>query len=271
MDFVVAAVVPVADNRIINIKRTLRLLRKTDVEQIVLVLDGWESTAVELMDGETDDRVRCLSIPKFGGGGYPRNVGVDHLDPGTTHVWFVDSDAIWDPTADPVTAFRDAYQGCDRIMVGQCLWGAPGEDQFWGRCERDEFRMQFDHYTSQDVFFYDAGAALACITVNLVWPVHMFNKVGGFRTDLIRTEDGELGLRAAEHGIGVSFVKDSQVFHVWHERNLPFILERNAIEVPLLDEMHPWVKGRIDPENGDRLEGATCGKPPQRVKVIDLV
>jgi len=186
----------------------------------------------------------------------PRNVGVRvatewAAQEGTdlTHIWFLDSDCIPNRSAMAYYEQAAALAGPDVILVGPYDWLPPGKREPDPELRNDPDGIpppgrwgRFDSVEPGEVLREDLAAGLACFSGNLVWPVGEFERVGGFWRDIHhgRCEDGELGLRAVAMGVGITFVRGARAWHLWHERNIEWILRTNAIDVPKIQERHPW-------------------------------
>ena len=172
----------------------------------------------------------------------PRNAGVRSLyfeDRECTHVLFADSDIVLDSNA--LSAYADAIEGVSSssVMLGPYEWldGLTGvHPEVFNDPRWPAFR---EH--DGEVLYGDLGSAVGSFSGNIVWPVGRFVALGGFRSELFhgRCEDGELGMRAVENGVGVMYVAGARGYHQAHPVDLPMILERNRRDVPLLAEWHP--------------------------------
>jgi GT2 family glycosyltransferase len=166
------------------------------------------------------------------------------LEDDVDHVWFLDSDMVFEPfTLDSYALAISEYQ--DRILIGPYDWLAPGETLPGGSLEQRDMRAaSFVEHDPDELLVADLGAALACFGGNLVWPIKTFKALGGFHPQLHhgRCEDGELGLRAAYNRVPMSFVRNAKVWHVHHPVNHQWKIDTNAIDVPLLNAWHPWVE-----------------------------
>lgn len=247
--FVVGCAITAGPGREDNLLRTLDLVYSTAVYSISVVLDGWGESGMHMAEALGNEGVVVTPIGKHvPGNEQPRNIAERMLDDKCDQVWFLDSDLIWDPASDPLTAFHDAYfavdGGLDRILIGPYDWLAPGITTSGGQLEMADGRWpMFMESDPDDVFVRSLGHSLGCFGGNLVWPRRAFRAIGGFHRELNhgRCEDGELGLRACEAGIPMSVVRGANAYHVWHPRNMDWILNANSRDVPLLDEWHPWV------------------------------
>jgi hypothetical protein len=205
-----------------------------------------------------------VRIPKHAPGQeQPRNVGAAELHkimPELNYVWFLDSDMVF-----PHDTLEHFYRGLcaapeDRVLIGPYDWMAPGATEPHGVTMLPDYRWaSFADSGPERVFRHDLGTGLACFSGNLIWPLDQFLKIGGFHQELHhgRCEDGELGLRACEHGIPMSLVRDARAWHVWHPIDTPAVLAKNARDVPLLNAMHPWVENeglRVVDKDGKRFD-----------------
>ena len=261
-------VLTAAANRLENLQRTLPLVEaaaKSHGAEIVCVLDGEEAWPLANALFTAAPATAFVFAQKHRPGmEQPRNLGVRALGGDAKQVWFVDSDLIFN--SDILQALKHAWDaGPPRVLIGPYDWGAPGVTTLGGRLEQSDPRnAAFELYSQADVIDSKSsrgeiiGAALACFGGNLVWPRDLFEELGGFHPELShgRVEDGELGLRASEAGVPMSYVAAARALHVWHPRNEKWILETNAREVPLLNQWHPWVQQdglRVVPEDGLRF------------------
>jgi GT2 family glycosyltransferase len=170
-----------------------------------------------------------------------------------SHVWFLDSDCIATVSAMAYYEQAAALAGPNVILVGPYDWLPPGQREPDPDLRNDPEGVpppgrwgSFDTHEPGQVVREDLSAGLACFSGNLVWPVGEFERVGGFWNELHhgRCEDGELGLRAVAMGVGITFVRGARAWHLWHERNMEWVLRTNEIDVPKLNERHPWIEGR---------------------------
>jgi hypothetical protein len=120
------------------------------------------------------------------------------------------------------------------------------------------------------------NVGLACFSGNLIWPLLDFKRIGGFWNELHhgRCEDGELGLRAVAQGIPISYASLARGWHLDHPTDVAEKMRRNARDVPMLNERHPWVAGHdvfvveedgrlppLDPRHGEgRVRRAGSGR-----------
>jgi GT2 family glycosyltransferase len=245
----IGVVIPVGPGRQENLTAVLRCLaaQSSRPAGIVVVQDGFDA------DADWQGPIVTLACAKHEPGReQPRNVGVRALLaqwPDTTHVWFLDSDVQVGPRCleDLASALETGKQ--DRIVVGPYDWLGPGERPTPGseyRGLRNDPRWaSFDRYPPHVALTDDLAAGLACFSGNLLWPIAEFVRVGGFWSELHhgRCEDGELGLRAVAMGVPISFAAAARGWHLWHEVNTGLVLERNARDVPLINDRHPWLHG----------------------------
>lgn len=253
----IGVVIPVGAGRIENLHVILACLSAQTVTPDVVIVVGDGHDALDGMHTDLwGERVRAVRTDKHQPGmEQPRNIGVRalrSLRPDVTHVWFLDSDVMVEPEC--LETYLEALQGQDqdRILVGPYDWLPEGVRPAPGAVplelhvmDNDPRWPSFHRYEADDVLTNDLAAGLACFSGNLVWPVDRFTRVGGFWAELHhgRCEDGELGLRAVAMGVPISFVEYARGWHLWHPINIELTLQRNARDVPMLNERHPWVQG----------------------------
>lgn len=245
----IGIVIPVGPGRQENLDCVLRCLAHQTVKPrgIVVVQDGFDNA-----DDWRGPIVTLACAKHRPGREQPRNAGVRELRfqwPDTTHVWFLDSDIHVGPRCleELESALESGEQ--DRIVVGPYDWlGAgdrPSPGQEYLGVHNDPRWPSFDRYPPTVALTNDLSAGLACFSGNLLWPINEFIRVGGFWSEIHhgRCEDGELGLRAVAMGVPISFASRARGSHLWHEVNSGLALERNARDVPMLNDRHPWVQG----------------------------
>lgn len=277
--FDVGVVITTCAGREENLKRCLQYigdLRFLHPKIISIVYDGCSPEPEPRSAYAGDIPVWRTCIEKHQPGQtQPRNVGFEEMVkvmPELTHVWFLDSDLI--VPSDTLEHFYNGFCAApeNRILIGPYDWlpegvigfipemkhMAPGQPTPRGMADYrwpsfNEFGPEVVHQAGRPPFDGEdeamargraMGAGLANFSGNLIWPVAEFARVGGFHRDLYhgRCEDGELGLRACEHGIPMSFVRDARGWHVAHPVDMADAIEKNKREIPLLDAMHPWVQ-----------------------------
>lgn len=253
----VVAVIPCGPGRESNLTLVLEQLVSLEAppEHIMVVLDGWDPfTVIPQIARSAQVRVRACERHRPGME-QPRNYGVKwalRYWPACTHAWFIDSDVILDPRAPTAVSSALRYGAQDAILVLPYDWlpqglrpTGPGDEVFIAAARQvfNDGRWAMLRGTPE-VYHGDLSAGLGCYSGNLIWPVDEFVRVGGFWNQLHhgRCEDGELGLRAVAMDVGIRMVPEARGYHLWHEVNMPLILERNARDVPMLDARHPWVK-----------------------------
>lgn len=245
----IGVVIPVGPGRAQNLTTVLGCLSHQTLKPagIVVVQDGFDAAS------DWKGPIKYLACAKHEPGReQPRNIGVRVLKmewPATTHVWFLDSDIHVGPHCleDLAAALADGDD--DRIIVGPYDWLGPGTRPTPGadyHGTRNDPRWEmFDRYPPRVALTNDLSAGLACFSGNLVWPIKEFMRVGGFWSEIHhgRCEDGELGLRAVSMGVPISFAGRARGSHLHHDVNMALALERNARDVPMLNDRHPWVQG----------------------------
>jgi hypothetical protein len=253
-------VVQVAEGRGENLAALLDCLRsqRTRPAQLVVVRDGERAPEPEMRQREM-----LWAIPKWKIGDEPaRNVGVRVLAryrPDLTHVWFLDSDLIFEP--DMFERLLEAYaRGSDRrMLVAPYDWLPPDMRPRPGEwlpnhvhAVRNDPRWAMINANPPHVeLLEDLAAALATFSGNLIWPIAEFQRVGGFWSEVERGEDGELGLRAVSMRVPISFAGRARAWHQWHPVDLQKVYAINDRDIPKIDARHPWVKD-AGIELGDR-------------------
>jgi GT2 family glycosyltransferase len=275
-------VIPVGAGRAENLALVLNSLNVQTVkpEVVVLVCDG-PGAYLELEPKEGFDLpISVIHAPKHEPGmEQPRNIGVRELEKfGCTHAWFLDTDVIIGE--DALEQIFGAYVASENqgeraeIVVAPYDWMPPGARAPMPSLQNDPRWPSFDRYAFYEVIRGDLAAGLACFSGNLVWPIEEFKRVGGFWSELHhgRCEDGELGLRAVRMGIGITFQRTARGWHLWHPINEKLTEERNARDVPMLNDRHPWVQGEgvfVVEEDGARFD-VNCPNCNQTFKTVEI-
>lgn len=147
--------------------------------------------------------------------------------------------------------WTDGWIPAHSIFVGPYDWLPPGVREPQPDLRNDPDGVpppgrwgRFDENDPDRPVVNDIFAGLACFSGNLVWPIEEFKRIGGFWDEIHhgRCEDGELGVRAVSMGVPITFVRDARGWHLWHERNMDWILAANQRDIPMLDERHPALK-----------------------------
>jgi hypothetical protein len=193
-----------------------------------------------------EDNVKL--VPKHEPGDeQPRNIGVRAAityDPEITHVHFVDSDVLLDPSAvEELKLSAVAYRA--GVVIAPYEWLAPGERTPQYQLLNDPRWPMFDARSTEGAIKGDLSVGLGCFSGNLLWKVDEFERVGGFWAELHhgRCEDGELGLRAVSMDVSIAMAPRARGWHLWHQVDSNAIMGRNARDVPMLNARHPWVEG----------------------------
>lgn len=274
-----AIVIPCGEGRQDNLIACLETLERQTIrpEGVVLIHDG-EGADPGQVTGMTIPVVQVVTAAKHVPGmEQPRNVGVRQVErhyPQADHVWFVDTDLLFEENC--LEAYYAAHLEAaeDRILIGPYEWMPLGARAPQPELYNDPRWVSFTRYTPADVLRDDLGAGLACFSGNLVWPIADFKAVGGFWNEIHhgRCEDGELGLRATAMGIPISFVREARGWHMAHPVNPQLAAERNARDVPMLNARHPWVEGEglaVVPKDGRRFD-AKCPTCHEMVNTIEM-
>lgn len=279
-EMTVGVVIPVGDGRLENLRLVLaHLMNGTErPEWVVIVCDGLTTgvtyESLEVVNDGMDPEVIIVECKKHQPGmEQPRNVGVRVLQTDDiSHVWFLDSDVL--PAYYALAGHKHALNqvGFDAISIGPYDWLPPGIREPREDIHSDQ-RWPMFRDRGVGPFVADLGVALGCFSGNLMWPIDRFVEVGGFHPALHhgRCEDGELGLRAAAHRIPMGLAISARGWHLDHPRNHEEIIRRNARDVPLINEWHPWVEQEgliLTEEDGVRFDfQCTCG---QRMNTLEM-
>lgn len=240
----VAVVIPATAGREENLLAVLDALaaQTRQPDQIIVVDDGAQ---LDLPD--CGPRVLLAALPKHQPGmEQPRNIGVRlarQLDPDVTHAWFVDSDVLVGP--DALEQLELASELAEpRILVAPYDWMPSGQRSPMPELQNDPRWQMFHQSPPERVYRGDLSAGLACFSGNLLWPVDEFQRVGGYWSEIHhgRCEDGELGLRAVAMDVPISFCAAARGWHMWHPVDSAFVEARNARDVPMLNDRHPWMQ-----------------------------
>ena len=242
-------VIPVGPGRQANLEQVLEALgRQTYRPAAILIVQDGPTEDGSSREGSLEVPVLRVRIEKHRPGDeQPRNVGVRCLVeriPDVSHVHFLDSDVIVGPDCleHLVGALEQGPE--DRIVVAPYDWLPFGIRGPLPQLSNDPRWPSFEQYDPPEVRYGDLAAGLACFSGNLLWPIDRFIEVGGFWNELHhgRCEDGELGLRAVAMGVGISFAKHARGWHLWHPVDMQAAMQRNARDVPMLNDRHPWVQ-----------------------------
>lgn len=259
-------VIPVGAGRLENLVLVLEALeaQTRKPEAVVLVHDGPD--AAGRVGGLTlDHKQIILGKPHEPGEEQPRNVGVRHLIehwPDCNAVWFLDTDIIFGP--DALEALTQTWEAVDhgRVIMAPYDWLPPGLRRIEPALHNDPRWAMFEEARWADRTFTAFGqlnVGLGCFSGNLVWPIEEFTRIGGFWSEIHhgRCEDGELGLRAVAQGVPITTCPDARGYHLWHPINHDLAIARNARDVPMLNDRHPWVQGEgllVVERDGRRFE-----------------
>jgi GT2 family glycosyltransferase len=280
-----AIVIPVGGGRLDNLITCLGSISMLEPrpELVVLVGDGPEGTDVaeKALDATRHHAIdlEIVEAPKHEPGfDQPRNrgvrrvqeinVGIEHP---FTHVWFLDSDIILIPDAYDAYLAMENFGTYEGVMAGPYDFMPPGEREPMPRYRQDVRWSAFER-RDQEETEGDLSMGLACFGGNLVWPIDEFVRIGGFWNELHhgRCEDGELGLRAVAAGVPIALVEGARGWHLWHGGEpapkpewVQWAQGVNAIDVPKLNERHPWVQGAglfVVEKDGKRFDvSCKCG------------
>jgi GT2 family glycosyltransferase len=252
-EFRCGVVIPTCAGREENLRASFESLvaQTYSIERIVVVHDGGDPVAVSYVPSFIENAYVAKHRP---GLEQPRNIGAQRLQeiaPDCTHVWFVDSDVVLEPTALEAFAAAAALHDEPRILIGPYDFLAPGETGLHPEARQDLRWNSFDDHGPEEIHYHPVAAGCACFSGNLVWPLKEFLDIGGFWNELHhgRCEDGELGIRATMAGIGVSFVRGARGYHQWHPADSVRIEAINRRDVPMINRRHPFMPDGV----GDHL------------------
>lgn len=253
----ICAVIPAGQGRESNLELMLAQLDHLEHAsgRVLVVLDGWNPH--NSMPVCAENVVFVAAAKHEPGMEQPRNYGVRwarHHWPEVTHVHFLDSDVILDPAAPSAIecALQDDVE--DAILIAPYDWLGPGWRPLTAgdvgfidgarRTQNDPRWPMFRNSNPEQVFRGDLSVGLGCFSGNLVWPIDEFIRVGGFWNQLYhgRAEDGELGLRAVAMDVPIRVLSEPRGYHLHHPVDTSLIYERNARDVPMINERHPWVQ-----------------------------
>jgi len=258
----VAVVIPCGENRLENLVECVRHLsnQTRQIDNLVIVCDGFAShKAIDSLiianlwlsnhNESSVNKIKIIESPKHVGGSgtlQPKNYGaafVTNNYPDIDYLWFVDSDIIVEETT------LESYQAANqldenRILIGPYEWLPSGVRKLSPEIKNDPRWGMFEEYGSSYTSVGEIHYALANFGGNIMYPVKEFTRVGGFWDELSagRAEDGEMGLRCASMGIPMAVVPDARGYHLDHPVNHQWKIDTNAVEVPMINERHPWVQ-----------------------------
>jgi len=270
-------IIPCGENRLENLNLVLESLynQTLKVMYIVIVCDGFMPHKVNEVCGEIRGKLLLdgvVSIATYnakhvGGSGtiQPKNAGAIWADDNLpidsfSHYWFVDSDIIMDPEANQMYAYATQYDyGEPRIMIGPYEWLPKGKRELSPEIKNDPRWDMFNSNGHRTTAEGNISYAMANFGGNIVYPAKAFRDLGGFWDELSagRVEDGEIGLRFCAAGVPMTTVGRARGYHLDHPVNHQWKLDTNTVEVPMLDERHPWVHNHgiyVSDNDGKRFE-----------------
>lgn len=270
-NFAPGIVIPVGpgDFRLNNLNLVLETIDKQIYEpvEIVIVCDGWTPEPGDIKYPESIFTHIIGTEKHEPGKEQPRNIGVRYLSENCNYVWFLDSDCLVLPETLHEFAKAENYDSIPKVLIGPYEWV---NEEPWIRKELyNDPRWPMFNKSSGYNFRGDLGVALGCFSGNLIWPIDEFKRVGGFWNEIHtgRCEDGELGIRASAMGVPMTLVKTARAFHMgaMGGHGDPKILEKNARDVPMINERHPYVEDQgiiVVDEDGKRFNQfcANCGE-----------
>lgn len=276
-----AIVIPATPGREENLMAVLGCLEVQTVKPaaVVIVWDNAHAGPGEEIE-KYDLPIRVLFTAKHKPGEMqPRNRGVRYVETKrrqVTHAAFLDSDILVQPHW--LEHYERAIEqgGPEGIYYGPYEWLGPKKRQIDPLFKNDTRWPMFEEASvGKDLrprFVGDLSKGLGCYSGNLVWNIADFCRVGGFWNELHngRCEDGELGLRAVGMGVPIGLVPEARGWHLWHggppnptPEWLKYACGINDIDVPKIQERHPWVEGSglfVVEEDGKRFDvRCVCG------------
>jgi len=244
----VGVVIPTAQGREENLMEVLASLRKQTcpLDNVIVVCDGFQIDR-GLPEAFPEVKFYATQWKHEPGMEQPRNVGTRLLryTSDCSHVWFLDSDVIVAEDAlEHILQALETHQDEDAIVVAPYDWLPPGIRKELPELRNDPRWVSFDQYDPTEIRRHDLAAGLACFSGNLVWPINEFVRVGGFWSEIHhgRCEDGELGIRAVAMDVPICFARGARGWHLDHPVNTGLAIERNARDVPMLNDRHPWME-----------------------------
>jgi glycosyltransferase involved in cell wall biosynthesis len=267
-------VIPCGENRLDNLKLVIKSILEQEFKplEVIVVCDGFDKKKAQLAIDNPDPwfgtSIFCIEIPKHQPSYasdsdtiQPKNAGawyLDEIESRSNCILFLDSDIILGP--ETMLAYKEAWDyKNNRIMIGPYDWLGEGVRKFTPEFHNEIRHSFFEDYDYTYTSVGEINFAMANFGGNIVYPRNDFRSIGGFWDDLSagRVEDGEMGLRCASVGIPMCAVPKARAQHLEHPVNHQWKIDTNAIEVPMLDERHPWVHNHgvfVADNDGKRFE-----------------
>lgn len=271
----VGVVIPSIENRLPNLTRVLEALNEGTVkpEVVIPVCDGW-IPKMDILDNDYDYPIIPMTVEKHQPGKeQPRNTGVRFLDDNTDcdYVWFLDSDVV--PATNALAEYKRAFYNTPmpRVLVGPYDFLDPGQEPDVS-VKQDMRWAMFEEHSPEDTHIGKLNVGLGTFGGNIMFPIEVFKKTGGYWKDLHmgRCEDGELGIRLTVMNIPIGLVAPARGYHIWHEINLPEVLKKNERDVPMINERHPWIESQgvmVADEDGKRFE-IICDRCGEQINTL---
>jgi len=252
-----SVIIPVASDRLENLRLVLTSLTCQTFKdfEVIVINDGGGVDIERLIRRFHGLDLHYVRIPKFvpGVGIQPRNVGAQ-LARHDFYV-FADSDVIL--RSDVLELYvEDLNLNSNRIIAGIYHWLTPMhittsdvEQRFddiiaeklpprkisipptHSICR--DYRMATFNAVEPHEVFHTREMLLGAFSGNICWPKDIFWDTGGFWNELSAglVEDGASGLAAYFAGHSISFDRRIIGGHLYHPRNLAFIIKQSQVEV----------------------------------------
>jgi len=265
-----SVIIPVARGRLENLRLVLTSLTCQTFKdfEVIVINDGGERAAEGVALSFSELSIRYFRTPRFvpGVGVQPRNKGA--LLANSDLYVFADSDVILRSNALALYV-EDMNLNSNRIVAGVYHWLTPMDvtpndvfDRFddiiaeklpprkielpptHSICR--DYRMDSFNIAQPQEVFNSKEMLLGAFSGNICWPSGIFWDVGGFWNELSAglVEDGASGLAAHFAGHCISFDRRIIGGHLYHPRNLAYIIKQSQIEVEKFERF--FHMGRFD-------------------------
>ena len=202
--------------------------------EVVVVVDGSnDGTPALLQHLATPYRLRAIH-QRNSGQHVARNRGAAAAT--APYLLFLDDDMIAAPAL--VAEHLRAHRGKEWLVgLGKISMLVPGNAHWFVRTYSEAWA---EHYASLHAG-HRSPSWIDCWGGNLSVPREAFLQVGGFATDLLPSEDCELGYRLARHGVECVYVPDAVARHegIRSFRELTAVFEHQGAAAIALYHRHP--------------------------------